>query len=148
MIPCNRSYYSPRRRPAHYPFLSVGGAPFLPPPRLFFFFLMIRRPPRSTLFPYTTLFRSPGARAFFRRAPNREAGRGAHRQRRQRRRRHGLRPSAPRLGRSSARVSCHSERGPRASDGPAAGHSRPDGRPRRTAPPPPAHPAPHPHPAS
>src|SRR3989454_9286894 len=29
-----------------------------------FFFLMIRRPPRSTLFPYTTLFRSiPGRRA-------------------------------------------------------------------------------------
>src|SRR2546430_16077785 len=27
----------------------------------FFFFLMIRRPPRSTLFPYTTLFRSPQA---------------------------------------------------------------------------------------
>src|SRR5256886_13975290 len=27
----------------------------------FFFFLMIRRPPRSTLFPYTTLFRSPRA---------------------------------------------------------------------------------------
>src|SRR5260221_13313301 len=27
-------------------------------PLLFFFFLMIRRPPRSTLFPYTTLFRS------------------------------------------------------------------------------------------
>src|ERR1035441_10906065 len=26
--------------------------------RVFFFFLMIRRPPRSTLFPYTTLFRS------------------------------------------------------------------------------------------
>src|SRR2546422_2908287 len=26
---------------------------------LSFFFLMIRRPPRSTLFPYTTLFRSP-----------------------------------------------------------------------------------------
>src|SRR3712207_7010052 len=25
---------------------------------MFFFFLMIRRPPRSTLFPYTTLFRS------------------------------------------------------------------------------------------
>src|SRR5256886_10979272 len=25
---------------------------------IFFFFLMIRRPPRSTLFPYTTLFRS------------------------------------------------------------------------------------------
>src|SRR6266702_5675670 len=29
----------------------------------FFFFLMIRRPPRSTLFPYTTLFRS-GRRRF------------------------------------------------------------------------------------
>src|SRR5256885_15252885 len=28
----------------------------------FFFFLMIRRPPRSTLFPYTTLFRSLGLR--------------------------------------------------------------------------------------
>src|SRR6476660_10162718 len=34
---------------------------------LFFFFLMIRRPPRSTLFPYTTLFRSP--------APGRRHGR-------------------------------------------------------------------------
>src|SRR2546430_9053906 len=30
----------------------------------FFFFLMIRRPPRSTLFPYTTLFRSPVPEAF------------------------------------------------------------------------------------
>src|SRR3712207_8216699 len=29
---------------------------------LLFFFLMIRRPPRSTLFPYTTLFRSPVCR--------------------------------------------------------------------------------------
>src|SRR5256885_9674817 len=28
-------------------------------PHFIFFFLMIRRPPRSTLFPYTTLFRSP-----------------------------------------------------------------------------------------
>src|SRR5256885_11575249 len=34
----------------------------------FFFFLMIRRPPRSTLFPYTTLFRS-----------QRQLGRAAHR---------------------------------------------------------------------
>src|SRR2546430_17090173 len=33
---------------------------------VFFFFLMIRRPPRSTLFPYTTLFRSL---AVVRRAP-------------------------------------------------------------------------------
>src|SRR3989449_5166999 len=34
-------------------------------PGFFFFFLMIRRPPRSTLFPYTTLFRSlaPGFKA-------------------------------------------------------------------------------------
>src|SRR3712207_7174755 len=30
---------------------------------LFFFFLMIRHPPRSTLFPYTTLFRSPAVAA-------------------------------------------------------------------------------------
>src|SRR6478735_10318833 len=36
-------------------FLSVGYFCY------FFFFLMIRRPPRSTLFPYTTLFRSSGA---------------------------------------------------------------------------------------
>src|SRR2546429_7085779 len=41
---------------------------------VFFFFLMIRRPPRSTLFPYTTLFRS-GVRAAprpGRRAPGRD----------------------------------------------------------------------------
>src|SRR2546427_4884786 len=31
----------------------------------FFFFLMIRRPPRSTLFPYTTLFRSHLRRKMF-----------------------------------------------------------------------------------
>src|SRR5258708_24466329 len=31
---------------------------------LYFFFLMIRRPPRSTLFPYTTLFRSISVRAW------------------------------------------------------------------------------------
>src|SRR5688572_31259881 len=30
----------------------------------FFFFLMIRRPPRSTLFPYTTLFRSSWGSAY------------------------------------------------------------------------------------
>src|SRR5256885_9454212 len=30
----------------------------------FFFFLMIRRPPRSTLFPYTTLFRSRSASGY------------------------------------------------------------------------------------
>src|SRR3712207_6117129 len=32
---------------------------------LFFFFLMIRRPPRSTLFPYTTLFRSQALAAWY-----------------------------------------------------------------------------------
>src|SRR5260370_5924482 len=36
---------------------------------LLFFFLMIRRPPRSTLFPYTTLFRSSGVRAGDRHRP-------------------------------------------------------------------------------
>src|ERR1039458_10858440 len=34
------------------------GSPSSPPRGCSFFFLMIRRPPRSTLFPYTTLFRS------------------------------------------------------------------------------------------
>src|SRR5258708_20926517 len=34
-------------------------------PFFFFFFLMIRRPPRSTLFPYTTLFRSGFSPFFF-----------------------------------------------------------------------------------
>ena len=33
---------------------------FFPPFVFYFFFLMLRRPPRSTLFPYTTLFRSAG----------------------------------------------------------------------------------------
>src|SRR5256885_16569761 len=42
---------------------------------LFFFFLMIRRPPRSTLFPYTTLFRSrvPGGRPCLPRAAGRSS---------------------------------------------------------------------------
>src|SRR3989441_12307138 len=47
----------------------------------FFFFLMIRRPPRSTLFPYTTLFRSPprarGPRADRAPTARRAAWRGA-----------------------------------------------------------------------
>src|SRR2546422_6026160 len=37
---------------------------------LVFFFLMIRRPPRSTLFPYTTLFRSSGLFFAFRDGPS------------------------------------------------------------------------------
>src|SRR6266576_5462734 len=41
-----------------------------------FFFLMIRRPPRSTLFPYTTLFRSAaGAAVDLRRAAHRHGDR-------------------------------------------------------------------------
>src|SRR3989442_16019866 len=36
----------------------VSGSAVVSPVPLYFFFLMIRRPPRSTLFPYTTLFRS------------------------------------------------------------------------------------------
>src|SRR2546425_8226409 len=43
----------------------------------FFFFLMIRRPPRSTLFPYTTLFRSAEAHvALQRREPRLRDHRG------------------------------------------------------------------------
>src|SRR5256885_11218720 len=53
---------------------------------LFFFFLMIRRPPRSTLFPYTTLFRSLQGR----RRGQHPAGGQAHRlQRQQPQRVHG-----------------------------------------------------------
>src|SRR3712207_8001897 len=43
--------------------------------RAFFFFLMIRRPPRSTLFPYTTLFRSGPQRQRSRRPRRRRASR-------------------------------------------------------------------------
>src|SRR2546428_8492935 len=59
---------------------------------LFFFFLMIRRPPSSTLFPYTTLFRSVSARA-------RSSGARA--------RRPDSAPSRSRVGRAaSGRSSC------------------------------------------
>src|SRR5256885_9869045 len=44
---------------------------------LYFFFLMIRRPPRSTLFPYTTLFRSPRARGARPRPGDERLGPGA-----------------------------------------------------------------------
>src|SRR3712207_7015492 len=50
-----------------------------------FFFLMIRRPPRSTLFPYTTLFRSPGGHLG--RSPGRDRARHVH---------HGARRPRPR----------------------------------------------------
>src|SRR5256885_15226813 len=49
---------------------------------VFFFFLMIRRPPRSTLFPYTTLFRSPPSARRWLQKPN--AGRAGLGQRRRR----------------------------------------------------------------
>src|SRR3989441_8998010 len=45
---------------------------------LFFFFLMIRRPPRSTLFPYTTLFRSPDGSGDAPVHPDRGAGDALH----------------------------------------------------------------------
>src|SRR2546422_8593511 len=63
---------------------------------LCFFFLMIRRPPRSTLFPYTTLFRS--------RAPGRRggAGPGAGRARE---------PDAPRGGRDRKSTRLNSSHG-------------------------------------
>src|SRR5438045_7596585 len=44
---------------------------------LVFFFLMFRRPPRSTLFPYTTLFRSQGADAGAQNQCLQAAGRGS-----------------------------------------------------------------------
>src|SRR6266567_2790261 len=59
-----------------------------------FFFLMIRRPPRSTLFPYTTLFRSRAARAD-------RPGRGAVRQR--------ARPQRPQDRKSTRLNSSHSQ---------------------------------------
>src|SRR2546427_9851798 len=43
--------------------ISLFSLLLLPRQYSFFFFLMIRRPPRSTLFPYTTLFRSAVVRA-------------------------------------------------------------------------------------
>src|SRR6266853_6221336 len=44
---------------AYFLYIIIRSVLFL---LFFFFFLMIRRPPRSTLFPYTTLFRSPEQR--------------------------------------------------------------------------------------
>src|SRR5256885_17037035 len=65
--------------PTRYDLYALSSSP--PYRLLLFFFLMIRRPPRSTLFPYTTLFRSQAARAprYSRRAgaQHRERGRNA-----------------------------------------------------------------------
>src|SRR3989442_7154978 len=65
---------------------------------LVFFFLMIRRPPRSTLFPYTTLFRSVGGGDGLARSPRR------HRRERRRTLAGGDR-SAPELHRSEEHTS-------------------------------------------
>src|SRR2546421_3247802 len=46
------------RTPSSFDPLLISLHPSVYYSALFFFFLMIRRPPRSTLFPYTTLFRS------------------------------------------------------------------------------------------
>src|SRR5215203_6643390 len=53
MARCKRSFTAGRRK-RWGPLRTSSAPPTLRP----FFFLMIRRPPRSTLFPYTTLFRS------------------------------------------------------------------------------------------
>src|SRR5437588_3498357 len=68
---------------------------------------MIRRPPRSTLFPYTTLFRSPRCRSADRECPTRPAcrqvtGAQAHRPAEARR-------SAPRVRRASPTPATRSE---------------------------------------
>src|SRR3989442_7999889 len=60
---------------------------------LFFFFLMIRRPPRSTLFPYTTLFRSLGDRPGGQQQHERQPG--EQEPERELRRRRGLAGSQP-----------------------------------------------------
>src|SRR5256885_12723076 len=68
---------------------------------LFFFFLMIRRPPRSTLFPYTTLFRSGHVRVC--RRPR--AGRGARRRPARRRAGEGADRKSTRLNSSHLVIS-------------------------------------------
>src|SRR2546429_8728102 len=60
-------------RHPQFPPRAATPCPMLTP---FFFFLMIRRPPRSTLFPYTTLFRSGRGRLP---APDRDDRAGADR---------------------------------------------------------------------
>src|SRR4051795_12585496 len=53
-----RTALSSALTPGRWSQLSVQPSEGVPVLVDFFFFLMIRRPPRSTLFPYTTLFRS------------------------------------------------------------------------------------------
>src|SRR2546426_964408 len=97
---------------------------------------MIRRPPRSTLFPYTTLFRSPGGGRHGRTGPGRALRLRARQQLPAPRRRRGGAPhpgpsgAAPHTGRAPARARA----GPpgRSLRGPAAGPARP-GRARPAA---------------
>src|SRR2546426_5836642 len=73
------------------------------PTRVLFFFLMIRRPPRSTLFPYTTLFRS---RIFARRRVLSNEAQGSYRARHRRVSGHRARDCAgARRGRSEEHTS-------------------------------------------
>src|SRR2546422_4348861 len=72
-----------------------------------FFFLMIRRPPRSTLFPYTTLFRSRGVGGEVPTRPAPARGRGGPRT--GRRRRGSRRATAARRATSGARCRSRSE---------------------------------------
>src|SRR2546426_10893690 len=58
MICVTLAYYD--HIPNRHTFVVISTIPLL---FFIFFFLMIRRPPRSTLFPYTTLFRSAPARS-------------------------------------------------------------------------------------
>src|SRR3712207_8792352 len=60
-----------------------------------FFFLMIRRPPRSTLFPYTTLFRSECVARVSERDAARHCTGSVRRRRRFRRADHWLSPDRP-----------------------------------------------------
>src|SRR3712207_9409292 len=81
---------------------------------VFFFFLMIRRPPRSTLFPYTTLFRSAGQLCGLqgrdhRVHQERSAGGGAARDHGQRR---GARVRRDRADRELARERKGADKGP------------------------------------
>src|SRR3712207_7798712 len=70
----------------------------------YFFFLMIRRPPRSTLFPYTTLFRSAGA------------DRRLHRLLRRHPPRHQRRPGVPPRQPAAAELQVRADRLPRSEE--------------------------------
>src|SRR5439155_26099263 len=85
----------------------------------FFFFLMITRPPRSTLFPYTTLFRSPPRRrADYYDGPPSRPDRPGERVRRDRRREGA--------GRGGGRARASAGRRPRRPLGARVRRDRPD----------------------